>query len=117
MVMKSKLGLDTYRAGGDKSIGSRQFVAFIAGILRNEIQLSCAKMFEETGHKTRYTAPEVLKELNTIRIKRLPGDEYALVMDLSTRDEFMLKHLGISKSKLEEYAAKQNDRIHGKVKK
>ena len=117
MVMKSKLGLDTYRAGGDKSIGSRQFVAFIAGILRNEIQLSCAKMLEETGHKTRYTAPEVLKELNTIRIKRLPGDEYALVMDLSTRDEFMLKHLGISKSKLEEYAAKQNDRIHGKVKK
>lgn len=117
MVMKSKLGLDVYRAGSDKSIGGRQFVAFVAGILRNEIHLSCNRMLEETGHKTRYTTQEVLKELNTIRIKRLPGDEYALVMDLSARDEFTLKHLGISKSKLEEYAAKQNDRIHGRIKK
>ena len=115
MVMKSKLGLDTYRAGSDASIAGRQFVAFVAGILRNEVKLASDKMLEETGHKNKYTLPEILKELHTIRIKRLPGDVYALVMDLSTRDEFMLKHLNITKTKLDKYVEIQNNRLHGKV--
>lgn len=115
MVMKSKLGLDTYRSGSDATAAGRQFVAFIAGILRNEIKLACDVMLEETGHKNKYTLSEVLKELHTIRIKRLPGDVYALVMDLSTRDEYMLRHLGITKKILDEYVKIQNNRLHGKV--
>ena len=115
MVMKSKLGLDSYRAGSDDSIRGRQFVAFIAGVLRNEIHLACQTMLDETGHQNKYTVPEVLKELGTIRIKRLPGDVYALVCDTSVRDAFILEHLGITISQLEEYAAIQNSRLHGKV--
>ena len=115
MVMKSKLGLDTYRAGSDATAEGRQFVAFIAGILRNEIKLASDKMLEETGYKNKYTLTEVLKELHTIRIKRLPGDIYALVMDLSTRDKYMLEHLGITKKTMEEYVKIQNNRLHGKV--
>ena len=113
--MKSKLGLDSYRAGSDDSIRGRQFVAFIAGVLRNEIHLACQTMLDETGHQNKYTVPEVLKELGTIRIKRLPGDVYALVCDTSVRDAFILAHLGITISQLEEYAAIQNNRLHGKV--
>lgn len=115
MVMKSRLGLDTYRAGSDASAGGRQFVSFVAGILRNEIKLASDRMLEETGYKNKYTLPEVLKELHTIRIKRLPGDIYALVMDLSTRDEYMLKNLKVPKKLLDEYVNIQNKRLHGRV--
>lgn len=115
MFMKSKLGLDKYRTGSDESIAGKQFVAFIAGIIRNEIKISSAKMLAESTRTDRYTVPAIIKELGTIRIKRLPGDVYALVMDLSTRDTFMLKHLGIKKKDLDFYAEQQNRRIRSKI--
>lgn len=114
MFMKSKLGLSRYRTGSDESIAGKQFVAFIAGIIRNEIKLSSNKMLSESTRTDRYTVPALVKELNTIKIKRLPGDVYALVMDLSTRDKFMLKHLGMQPKKLEAYAEQQNRRIRSR---
>ena len=114
MFMKSKLGLSKYRTGSDESIAGKQFVAFIAGIIRNEIKLSSNKMLSESTRTDRYTVPALVKELNTIKIKRLPGDVYALVMDLSTRDKFMLKHLGMQPKKLEVYAEQQNRRIRSR---
>lgn len=115
MFMKCKLGLDKYRTGCNESIAGKQFVAFIAGIIRNEIKLASEKMLAESMRTDRYTVPAILKELGTIRIKRLPGDVYALVMDLSTRDTFMLKHLGLKKKDLDIYAEQQNRRIRSKL--
>ena len=43
MIMKSEIGLDVYRVGKDSSIRGKQFVAFVAGILRNEILLQVKK--------------------------------------------------------------------------
>ena len=114
MFMKSKLGLSKYRSGSDESIAGKQFVAFIAGIIRNEIKLSSNKMLSESTRTDRYTVPALVKELNAIKIKRLPGDVYALVMDLSTRDKFMLKHLGMNPKNLEAYAEQQNRRIRSR---
>lgn len=114
MFMKSKLGLTKYRTGSDGSIAGKQFVAFVAGIIRNEIKLASNKMLAESTRTDRYTVPAIMKELNTIRIKRLPGDVYALVMDLSTRDKFMLKHLGLHPKSLEAYAEQQNRRIRSR---
>ena len=47
-------------------------------------------------------------------MKRLQGDEYALIMYLSARDKFMLKHLGITEKQLDEYVKIQALRIKGK---
>ena len=114
MFMKSELGHEKYRTGTDGSIAGKQFVAFIAGIIRNEIKLASLSMLEQKDRPDRYSVPSIIEELVTIRIKRLPGDEYALVMDLSARDEFMLNHLGISQKALEDCVKTQNLRLKGK---
>ncbi len=112
--MKSEIGLEKYYVGSDKSIACKQFVAFIAGIIRNELNLASQKMLEEKDRTDRYSVPALIKELIDIKMKRLPGNEYAVVMNLSIRDEFMLKHLGISKEKLDECVKTQNLRIKGR---
>ena len=114
MFMKSEIGLEKYRTGSDRSICGKQFVAFIAGIVRNEIKLASKKMLSQKDRPDRYSVPPIIDELVTIRIKRLPGNEYALVMDLSARDEFMLKHLCITRDALDACVKTQNLRIKGK---
>ena len=114
MFMKSEIGLEKYRTGSDRSICGKQFVAFIAGIIRNEIKLASKKMLSQKDRTDRYSVPPIIDELVTIRIKRLPGNEYALVMDLSARDEFMLKHLCITRDALDACVKTQNLRIKGK---
>ncbi|MBQ1492945.1 MAG: hypothetical protein IIZ39_13385, partial [Blautia sp.] len=113
MFMKSEIGLEKYYTGSDESITGKQFVAFIAGIIRNELNLASRKMLVETDRCDWYSVPALIKELIDLKIKRLPGDEYTLVMNASARDGFMLKHLGISKEKLDDYVQKQNLRIKG----
>lgn len=115
MVMKSEIGLDKYRVGKDPSIRGKQFVAFVAGILRNEILLASKKMLEEKANPARYSTMAIIKELMRIQIKRMPGDLYALVMNLSARDEFMLKHLGLRSKDLDKVAKDQNLRLKGRV--
>lgn len=115
MIMKSEIGLDTYRVGKDTSIRGKQFIAFVAGILRNEILLASKEMLEEKANPARYSTMAVIKELQRIQIKRMPGDVYALVMNLSARDEFMLKHLGLRTKDLDKVVKDQNLRIKGIV--
>ena len=88
-------------------------MAFVAGILRNELNLASRKMLDEKDRTDWYSVPAIIKELADIKIKRLPGDTYALVMNISARDEFMLKHLCITKDQLDECVRKQNLRIKG----
>lgn len=113
-IMKSETGLDAYRSGSDEGIGGRQFVAFIAGIIRNELLVASRSLIEKTGRTDFYSVPAMIKELLAIRIKRLPGNEYALVMDLSERDNTMLKELGITSDMLDECVATQNLRLKGR---
>ena len=115
MIMKSEIGLDTYRVGKDSSIRGKQFIAFVAGILRNEILLASKAMLEEKSNPARYSTVAIIKELLRIQIKRMPGDIYALVMNISARDEFMLKHLGLHSKDLDKVVKEQNLRIKGKV--
>ena len=115
MIMKSEIGLNTYRVGKDPSIRGKQFVAFVAGILRNEILLASKAMLDEKANPARYSTVAIIKELMRIQIKRMPGDVYALVMNISARDEFMLKHLGLRTKDLDKVVKDQNLRIKGKV--
>ena len=115
MIMKSEIGLDTYRVGKDPSIRGKQFIAFVAGILRNEILLSSKAMLEVKANPARYSTVAIIKELMRIQIKRMPGDVYALVMNLSARDEFILKNLGLCTKDLEKVVKNQNLRFKGKV--
>ena len=56
-------------------------------ILRNEILLASKAMLDEKSNPARYSTVAIIKELLRIQIKRMPGDIYALVMNISARDE------------------------------
>ena len=45
----------------------KQFVAFIAGIIRNEIKISSAKMLAESTRTDRYIVPAIIKEEQCFR--------------------------------------------------
>ncbi len=49
-----------------KGIAGKQFVVFMAGIIRNEIKLASGNMLAESMQTDRYTVPTILKELGTI---------------------------------------------------
>ncbi len=113
-IMKSETGLDAYRSGSDEGIGGPQLVAFIAGIIRNELLVASRSLIEKTWRTDFYSVSAMTRELPTIRTKRLPGNEYAQVKDLSERDNTMLKELGITSGMLDECVATQNLRLKGR---
>jgi hypothetical protein len=113
IFMKSEIGLEKYHTGSDESIDGKQFVAFIAGIIRNELTLASKEILEETDHGDWYSVPALIKELADIRIKRLPGNEYTLMMNFGSQANNILTHLGISKKKIEDYVLKKSLQIKG----
>lgn len=76
MIMKSEIGLDKYRVGRDSSIRGKQFIAFVAGILRNKIILASKAMLEKKSNPARYSTVAIIKGLLRIQIKRMPGYIY-----------------------------------------
>ena len=111
MFMKSKLGMDKYRTSSDESICGKQFVAFIAGILRNEIRIGSEKLINETERPDVYSVPAIIKEVGTTKIKRMPGNVYALVNDRKVKNVTMLNQFGVTEDVLNEIAVKQGKRL------
>ena len=111
MFMKSKLGMDKYRTSSDDSIRGKQFVAFIAGILRNEIRIGSEKLINETERPDVYSVPAIIKEVGTTKIKRMPGNVYALVNDRKVKNVTMLNQFGVTDQVLNEIAVKQGKRL------
>ncbi len=61
----------SYRTGGRSGVGQFVFRA----------------MLDEKSNPACYSTVAIIKELLRIQIKRMPGDIYALVMNISARDE------------------------------
>ena len=116
MFMKSKLGMDKYRTASDESICGKQFVAFIAGIIRNEIRIGSEKLIQATERPDVYSVPAIIKEVGKTKIKRLPGNVYSLVNDRKASNITMLNYFGVTESVLNEIAVVQGRRLKRIVK-
>ena len=116
MFMKSKLGMDKYRTASDESICGKQFVAFIAGIIRNEIRLGSEKLIKATERPDVYSVPAIIKEVGKTKIKRLPGNVYSLVNDRKVNNITMLNQFGVTDSVLNELAVIQGRRLKRVIK-
>lgn len=79
------------------------------------IYFSQSRLCRKKSNPALYSMVAIIKELMRIQIKRIPGDVYALVINLSSRDEFMLKHLCLRMKYLDKVVKNQNLRFKGKV--
>jgi hypothetical protein len=116
MVMKTQLGGHCYRVSSDDSIRARQFVAFVAGIIRNYIRLACRSVEEDSEDVLVIPTNEAIDSLQKIKLRRLPGNEYALVRNLSKRDDKLLSALGVNQKYIEDIAVEVNKRYQDKAK-
>ena len=107
MILKSQLGYDTGRSHQDEGIESRHFIAFAAGIIRNELSKHCKQVH--------YELTRALKELNFLCISRLSDNRYMAVQNASTRQADLLKSVGLSESDLDYFARRESAKVNGEA--
>lgn len=68
-------------------------------------------MINETERPDVYSVSAIIKEVGTTKIKRMPGNVYALVNDRKVKNVTMLNQFGVTEEVLNEIAVKQGKRL------
>lgn len=107
MILKTQLGYHTGRAHCTEGIESRHFVAFIAGIIRNEIRIRC----KECG----YDLNKALRELNFLVLHRGPNNRYLYVHNEMRRQKELLSRCHITEECLEYIGQQESRHMNGEI--
>lgn len=103
MILKTQLGCHTARSHQTAGVRSRHFVAFIAGIIRNELKKHCKSLD--------YDLATAIREMDFLAIQRMPDNAYMAVRNLNSRQIALLDRLGIWESDLDYFASQETERI------
>lgn len=95
-TLKSQLGCSTTRSHSDVGILSRFAVAFVASILRTEIELACKELDLETSMMIRKT--------NRAYCRYMPGNRYDAIMNLPSDLKALLRRFGIHEAHFHKFA-------------
>ena len=88
---KSYLGNDVFRVHDTQRLESKVFISFIAMILRNEIYHSMKGLYKK--NRKEYTVPNVLRELDKLRITKLADGKYHIRYNLTNKQKAILKEI------------------------
>ncbi|MBR3310648.1 MAG: hypothetical protein IKG15_02365 [Solobacterium sp.] len=103
-ILKSQEGYDTTRVHSTPGIQNKFAVAFIAGIIRSEIQLACKELGLDTN--------EMIRKMDRIRLLLLSGEQYAYTKSHTVNQMKLLNHFGITEKHLEYFADEVNRRMN-----
>ena len=78
----------------DETLESKQLIAFVALIARNELFKSLEPLREK--EKKKYTVPAAIRELDRMIITRNENDKYSLRYALTAAQKNIFKTLGMS---------------------
>ena len=95
-TLKSQLGFDVTRSHSDAGIYSRFAVAFVAAILRTEIEIACKELKLDTN--------SMIRKTNRACCRYMPGDHYDAIMNLSTELKALLGRFDIQEAHLGKFA-------------
>ena len=106
-ILKSQEGYDTTRVHSTPGIQSKMAIAFIAGIIRSEIQIACKELELDTN--------EMIRKMDRIRLLLLSGEQYAYAKSHTVNQMKLLNHFGITEQHLEFFADEVNQRMHSAI--
>ncbi len=109
MSLKSGLGYDTYRAHTQKSLEAKTHVAFLAGIVRNELSRKLKKISGKD--KKNYTVPAAIRELEKITAVQDARGRYIRRYGLTARQKKIMSAFGINEKQVNDTVNAINKRI------
>ncbi len=107
MFIKTQLGFNALRVHSDESLKNKLMIAFVAGILRNEIQNTC-KNLDLPVNKT-------IATMSRIQLFYASDNTYAVSMLPSTKQKDLLQSFGMETNDLVEIANYYNTRKFGSI--
>ena len=99
---KSFLGGNRWRVHSDEALESKQLIAFVALIVRNELFKSLEPLREK--EKKKYTVPAAIRELERMIITRNENDKYLLRYALTAIQKNIFRALGMSEERVRKEA-------------
>ena len=113
LTEKSFLGGDTWRVHSDESLESKQLIAFVALIVRNELFRSLGTLRKK--EKKRYTIPAALRELDRIIITRDENGKYNMRYALTASQKSILKAIGMDEDEVRREAKELSKKYSSKT--
>ncbi len=98
LIEKSFLGGNRWRVHSDEALESKQLIAFVALIVRNELFKSLEPLREK--EKKKYTVPAAIRELDRMIITRNENDKYSLRYALTATQKNIFRALGMSEERI-----------------
>ena len=106
-ILKSQEGYDTTRVHSTPGIQSKMAIAFIAGLIRSEIQIACKELELDTN--------EMIRKMDRIRLLLLSGEQYAYTKSHTVNQMELLNKFGITEQHLAYFADEVNRRINSTI--
>lgn len=100
-VLKTQLGSKVTRVYERSSIEAKFTIAFVASILRFEIERACFNLGLDTN--------KMIKEMDRIVIELLPNNVYTPIRNYSKRQLDLLKQIGLDSSVFDQIALQANN--------
>ena len=91
-------GIISWRVHSDEALESKQLIAFVALIARNELFKSLEPLREK--EKKKYTVPAAIRELDRMIITRNENDKYSLRYALTATQKNIFRALGMSEERV-----------------
>lgn len=113
LTEKSFLGGDTWRVHSDESLESKQLIAFVALIVRNELFKSLGVLRKK--EKKRYTVPAALRELDRIIITRDENGTFTMRYALTASQKSIMKAIGMDEDEVRKEAKELSKRYSSKA--
>ena len=95
-ILKSHLGLTSFKVQSNESLRGKAFIAFIASILRNELYQKLKELKKKDSKN--YTVPAALYELDDIESLYNSNEEYMLDSVLTSKQKNILEIINIKSS-------------------
>lgn len=107
MVLKTQLGNRVFRAHFTNGVRSKGFVAFVASIIRHEIERICKGIG--------YEPTTALREANFLCIQRTPDNSYMGVHNANGRQLALISSANLEESDIDYFAAEESRRVNQEV--
>ena len=107
MILKTQLGNRVFRTHFTNGVKSKGFVAFIASIIRNEMERIC--------RETRYEFTLALREANFLCIQRTPDNTYMGVHNANSRQLSLMDAAKLEEKDIDYFASMESCRVNGEI--
>lgn len=107
MIIKTQLGNRVFRTHFTNGVKSKGFIAFIASIIRNEMERVCKEV------ECEFTL--ALREANFLCVQRTPDNTYMGVHNANSRQLNLMAAVNLDEKDIDYFALMESRRVNGEI--